>query len=294
MKSGFVTIIGRPNVGKSTLTNCMLGEKIAIVTNKPQTTRNKITCVLTGDDYQVVFIDTPGLHTPKSKLGEYMVNSVKTAIADADIVIYLIEPFDRINSEDRGIIEKIKNVNSKVFLAINKIDTVEKGQILKVMEAYTNEFKFDEIIPIAAQRGENVDVLVENIVKYLPEGPKYFPDDFITDQPERQIAAEIIREKILYLLQEEIPHGTFVEILSVKKRENKDLIDVDATIYCEKDSHKGMIIGKGGKMLKEIGVRARRDISRFMGSPINLQIWVKVKKDWRDNDFLLKSFGYEK
>ena len=291
-KSGFVSLIGRPNVGKSTLMNCLIGEKIAIISSKPQTTRNKIQSILTTDDMQVIFIDTPGLHTPKSKLGDYMVKSAENTLSNVDIVMYLIEPFEKIKDSDRAILERLKRVKSPVFLVINKIDTVEKPELLKVIEAYSKEYPFKEIIPISALKDKNTDDLLNAIKKYIPEGPKYFPDDMITDQPERQIVAEIIREKALYLLQDEIPHGIAVEITSMKPRKDKDITDIEATIYCERESHKGIIIGKQGSMLKKIGSNARRDIERFISGSVNLQIWIKVKNDWRDSDFLLRNFGY--
>lgn len=292
-KSGFVSLIGRPNVGKSTLMNCLIGEKIAIISSKPQTTRNKIQSILTTDDMQVIFIDTPGLHTPKSKLGNYMVKSAENTLSNVDIVLYLIEPFEKIKDSDRAILDRLKNVKSPVFLIINKIDTIEKPELLKVMEAYSNEYDFAEIIPISALKDKNTEELLKAIRKYIPEGPKYFPEDMITDQPERQIVAEMIREKALYLLQDEIPHGIAVEITSMKPRKDKDMTDIEATVYCERESHKGIIIGKQGSMLKKIGSNARRDIERFLGGSVNLQIWIKVKKDWRDSDFLLKNFGYD-
>lgn len=292
-KSGFVSLIGRPNVGKSTLMNCLIGEKIAIISSKPQTTRNKIQSILTTDDMQVIFIDTPGLHTPKSKLGNYMVKSAENTLSNVDIVLYLIEPFEKIKDSDRAILDRLKNVKSPVFLIINKIDTIEKPELLKVMEAYSNEYDFAEIIPISALKDKNTEELLRAIRKYIPEGPKYFPEDMITDQPERQIVAEMIREKALYLLQDEIPHGIAVEITSMKPRKDKDITDIEATVYCERESHKGIIIGKQGSMLKKIGSNARRDIERFLGGSVNLQIWIKVKKDWRDSDFLLKNFGYD-
>lgn len=291
--SGFVSLIGRPNVGKSTLMNCLIGEKISIISNKPQTTRNKIQSILTKDDFQVIFIDTPGIHNPKSKLGNYMVKSAETTLNEVDIVLYLIEPFEKIKDSDMAIIERLKNVKSNIFLIINKMDTVEHLQLLKVIDSYKEIYNFKEIIPISALKNKNCDELLNCIKKYLPEGPQYFPPDMITDQPERQIAAEIIREKALYSLQEEIPHGIAVEVTSMKKRENKDLIDVEATLFCERDSHKGIIIGKKGTMLKNIGSKSRIDIERLLGTNVNLQIWIKVKKDWKDNEFLLKNFGYD-
>lgn len=291
--SGFVSLIGRPNVGKSTLMNLLIGEKISIISSKPQTTRNKIQTILTTDSMQVIFVDTPGIHKSTSKLGEYMVKSAETSLNDVDIVLYLIEPYEKIKDSDKAILERLQKVNTPVFLVINKIDTVEKPELLKVIENYSKEYNFAEIIPLSALKGKNQETLLNNIEKYLPEGPKYFPEDMITDQPEKQIVSEIIREKALYLLQDEIPHGIAVEITSMKHRKDKDIMDIEATIYCERDSHKGIIIGKQGSMLKKIGSNARRDIQRFLGSHINLQIWIKVKKDWRDSDFLLKNFGYD-
>ena len=292
--SGFVSLVGRPNVGKSTLMNCLIGEKIAITSHKPQTTRNKITSILTREDFQCVFLDTPGIHKPKHKLGEYMVRSAENTFNEVDLVLMLIEPTEKIVELDRYVIERLKNVKTPVVLVINKIDTVEKENLLAVIRAYSMLYDFAEVVPISAMKGQNTDSLLEVIRKYLPEGPQYFPGDMVTDQPERQIAAEIIREKALYLLQDEIPHGIAVEIMSMKKRPDQNLVDVEATIYCERDSHKGIIIGKQGSMLKRIGSTARYDMQRLLGSPIYLQIWVKVKKDWRDSDFLLKNFGYDK
>ncbi len=293
-KSGFVTLIGRPNVGKSTLMNCLIGEKLAIISKKPQTTRNKITTILTKNDFQAVFIDTPGLHTPKSKLGEYMVKSAENTLNEVDIVLYLVEPYENINENDRNIIERLTKVKTDVFLVINKIDTVDKTQILKVIEAYTKLYDFKEIIPIAANNAKNVDELEKQIKKYLPQGPMFFPEDMITDQPEKQIVAELVREKALRLLNDEIPHGIAVEVMSMKKRGDQDIVDIEVTIYCEKNSHKGIIIGKNGSKLKDIGQRSRQDIEKLLGSKVNLKTWVKVKKDWRDSDFLMKSFGYDK
>ena len=290
--SGFVSIIGRPNVGKSTLMNHLIGEKISIISSKPQTTRNKIVSILTEEDYQVVFIDTPGIHKPKSKLGEYMIKSVETSLNEIDALLYLVEPYEKMKNADLEIIKSLSKVKTPVFLVINKIDTIEKSEVLKIIDAYKELYDFKEILPISAMKGENTKELMQTIKKYLPEGPKYFPADMVTDQPERQIVSEIIREKALQLLQDEIPHGIAIEIMSMKPREGKDLIDVEATIYCEKDSHKGIVIGKKGAMLKKIGSNARMDIQRLLGSNIYLQLWVKVKKDWRDSDFLLKNFGY--
>ena len=291
--SGFVSLVGRPNVGKSTLMNRLIGEKIAIISNKPQTTRNRVQSILTKDDFQIVFIDTPGIHKPRHKLGEFMVKSAETTLNEVDAVLMLIEPADRVLEADRLIIEKFSKIKSPVILVINKVDSTDKERVFKVIDNYRKLYDFAEIVPISALEGTNTDELLEVIKKYLPEGPQYFPSDMITDQPERQIAAEIIREKALRLLQEEIPHGIAVEIMEMKKRPEGNMVDVRATIYCEKDSHKGSIIGKHGAMLKKIGTNAREDIQKLLGSPIYLDLWVKVKKDWRDNDFLLKNFGYE-
>ena len=291
--SGFVSLVGRPNVGKSTLMNRLIGEKIAIISNKPQTTRNRIQSILTKDDFQIVFIDTPGIHKPRHKLGEFMVKSAEITLNEVDAVLMLIEPADRVLEADRLIIEKFSKIKSPVILVINKVDSTDKERVFKVIDNYRKLYDFAEIVPISALEGTNTDELLEVIKKYLPEGPQYFPSDMITDQPERQIAAEIIREKALRLLQEEIPHGIAVEIMEMKKRPEGNMVDVRATIYCEKDSHKGIIIGKHGAMLKKIGTNAREDIQKLLGSPIYLDLWVKVKKDWRDNDFLLKNFGYE-
>lgn len=292
--SGFVSLVGKPNVGKSTLMNCLIGEKIAITSHKPQTTRNKITSILTKDDFQCVFLDTPGIHKPKHKLGEYMVKSATNTFSDVDLVLFLIEPTDRITEKDEFVLECLANVKTPVVLVINKLDTVDREKMVQVVETYKNKFPFAEIVPISAMKGTNTDTLLKVIKDSLPEGPQYFPGDMVTDQPERQIASEIIREKALRLLQEEIPHGIAVEIMSMKKRPDQNMVDVEATIYCEKDSHKGIIIGKQGAMLKKIGTQARGDMQRLLGTPIYLQLWVKVKKDWRDSDFLLKNFGYDK
>lgn len=292
--SGFIALAGKPNVGKSTLMNCLLGEKIAITSYKPQTTRNKIQSILTKDDYQMIFIDTPGIHRPKSKLGTYMIRSVENALNQVDVCLFLAEPEWKISERDLFALNKLKKINTPVFLVINKIDTVEKSKLLQVMDEYRKVYDFAEIIPVSALKGQNTDELLRIIRSYLPEGPMYFPEDMITDQPEKQILSELIREKALLLLQDEIPHGIAVEINSMKKREGRDLVDVEATIYCEKDSHKGIIIGKRGDMLKKIGSRARNDAENLLGSPIYLRLWVKVKKDWRDSDFLLKNFGYDK
>ena len=290
-KSGFVSLIGRPNVGKSTLINLLTGEKIAIVSNRPQTTRNKITSILTGTDYQIVFIDTPGLHKPKTKLGNYMVKSAQNALNNVDVVLYLVDPTPKIEGDDKDILSMLPK-NARVILVVNKADTVRKPDILLTIDAY-KQFPFLEIIPISALTGENTDALLTAVSRYLPTGPKYFPDDMITDQPERQIASEMIREKALTFLQEEIPHGIAVEVFSMKKRPKRKLVDVEATIYCERESHKSIVIGKGAAMLKKIGALARRDIERLLGSPVNLQLWVKARKGWRDNDLILRNLGYD-
>jgi len=291
--SGFVSLIGRPNVGKSTLMNHLIGEKIAIISPKPQTTRNKIQSILTKDDFQVIFIDTPGIHKPKFKLDDYMVKAAETTFGEVDAVLMLIEPLGKVLPEDENVLERLKKVKTPVILVINKTDCFDEEKVLKTTEIFSKLYNFSDIVPVSAMTGKNTDELMKVIKKYLPEGPKYFPDDMVTDQPERQIVSEIIREKALRLLRDEIPHGIAVEISSMKKRNDKNLVDVEATIFCERESHKGIIIGKGGTMLKKIGTAAREDITRLLGSEVNLQVWVKVKKDWRDSDFLLKNFGYD-
>lgn len=291
-KSGFVTIIGKPNVGKSTLMNQMLGQKISIMSNKPQTTRNRIQAICSQIDYQIIFIDTPGIHKAKTKLGQYMTKSVETTLNEVDVILMLIEPSEKVSDLDKYVIEHIENIKTPVVLVINKIDTLEKSKILKIIDIYKELYNFAYIIPISALTGENVDELLKCIKNNLPNGPQYFPSDMITDQPERQIVSELVREKALQLLEDEIPHGIAVEILSMKKREDRDIVDIEANIYCEKESHKGIIIGKQGNKLKQIGTKARVDIQNLLGSQVNLKLWVKVKKDWRDNEFLLKNFGY--
>lgn len=293
--SGFVPLIGRPNVGKSTLMNLFIGEKISIVTSKPQTTRNKIRCILTGDDYQIVFIDTPGIHAPRTKLGEHMVASAHDALNEVDAVIYMVEPRTRIHESDAAILERLKNVKCPVFLAINKIDQVEKTELLRIIDTYRGRYDFAEIVPLSALKADNTDALLSSIRRVLPEGPMYFPEDMITDSPERILVSEIIREKALTFLQEEIPHGVAVEITRMRPRNEADegsIVDIEATLFCERDSHKAIIIGKGGEMLKRIGSTARRDVERLLGSPIYLQLWVKVKKNWRDSTAHLRNFGY--
>ena len=292
-KSGFVTIIGRPNVGKSTLMNQLTGEKVAIISNKPQTTRNKIQSIVTDEKGQIIFIDTPGIHKPKHKLGQYMVKVAETTLNEVDIVLWLIEPDTIIGPGDLYIIEQLKQVKTPVFLIINKIDTIAKEQVLEIIDTYKDEYPFAEIIPVSAMTGENIDLLFDIIYQRLPKGPQYFPEDMITDQPERQLVAELIREKMLQLLQQEIPHGIAIEIESMQSRKDQDIVDIQAVIYCEKDSHKSIIIGKKGSMLKKIGSLARQDIERLLGSQVYLELWVKVKKDWRDSDFMLKNFGFD-
>lgn len=291
-KSGFISIIGRTNVGKSTLMNRLIGEKIAIMSNKPQTTRNRIQTVLTTDTYQAVFIDTPGIHTPQNKLGEMMIKTANTTLNEVDIIFYLVEPYPIIGKNEATIIEKLKSVHTPIFLCINKIDSVSKEEVAETINKYKEELDFSEIIPISAYEGANIDALLKCIEKYLPEGPQFFPDDVLTDQPERQIVAELIREKALHLLDKEIPHGIAVEIDTMKSRKNGDIVDIEATIVCERDSHKRIIIGKQGAMIKEIGSKARYDMERLLGSKVYLTLWVKVKKNWRDSQFLLKNYGF--
>lgn len=296
-KSGFVTLIGRPNVGKSTLMNHMIGQKIAITSNKPQTTRNRIQTVYTDDLGQVIFIDTPGIHQAKNKLGEYMVNIAERTLSEVDVILWLVEPTTFISQGDVYIAEELKKTKTPVMLIINKIDTVKKAEILTVIDAYKDICELAEIIPVSALKGENVDALFSTIFKYLPEGPMYYDEDTITDQPERQIVSELIREKALILLDEEIPHGLAVVIDQMKERKtskNEDIIDIDATIICERESHKGIIIGKSGNKLKQIGTRARTEIENLLDCKVNLKLWVKVRKDWRDSDFLLKNYGFDK
>jgi len=293
-KSGFVTIIGRPNVGKSTLINRLLGERVSIISSKPQTTRNSIRCIYTKDEYQIVFIDTPGIHKPRHMLGEYMVKTATESLKGVDVVVVIFDCSTEIGPGDMYIAEVAEKVDCPVILVLNKIDRITKSRLEQVAASLImHENYFDAIIPISAGTGENLEELLKEIVKHLPEGPKYFTEDIYTDMPEKFIVSELIREKILELTDEEIPHGTAVDITSMKERENKELIDIEATIFCEKDSHKGMIIGKQGKMLKEIGIRARVDIETLLNCKVNLQLWVKVKSDWRDNRSALKNFGYK-
>ena len=290
-KSAMITICGRPNVGKSTLTNALVGEKIAIVSNKPQTTRNRISAVVSRGDTQFVLMDTPGFHKPRTRLGDYMVNVVKESVADVDAVMLLVEPIANIGKQEEALIARIKEVNVPAVLVINKIDTVEKSTLLEVMAAYSAACEFDSIIPISAKNGEGLDELMDQLEKYAVEGPQLFPDDMISDQPEKQICAELVREKLLLCLDKEIPHGIAIEVTKFSERDN-GIIDMDVTIFCEKASHKGIIIGKNGAMLRNIGELARIDIEAFMGTRVFLQTWVKVKENWRDSMAQLRNFGF--
>jgi len=289
-KSGFVTLIGRPNVGKSTLMNYLIGQKIAITSNKPQTTRNRIQTVLTREEGQIVFVDTPGIHKAKNKLGEYMVNVAERTLNEVDVVLWLVEPTTCVGAGEKHIAEQLGKVKTPVVLVINKVDMVKKEEILTFIDTYRKIYDFAEIVPVSARSGENTEELVKVIFKYLPYGPQFYDEDTITDQPERQIVAELIREKALHSLNEEIPHGIAVAIDRMKYR--RKIVDIDATIICERDSHKGIIIGKQGAMLKKIGSTARYEIEKMLDCKVNLQLWVKVKKDWRDSDFLIRNFGY--
>ena len=290
-KTAMITIAGRPNVGKSTLTNYLVGEKIAIVSNKPQTTRNRICGIVSKGDTQYVFVDTPGFHRPRTKLGDYMVNVAKNSIADVDLTILVVEPIASVGTQESELISQITARKCPMILAINKIDTVEKDKLLEVIDTYSKFANFEAIIPISARTGDGVEALLELCKKFAVESPFLFPDDITTDQPERQVMAEIIREKLLWCLDREIPHGTAVEITKFSERDN-GIIDIDATIYCEKASHKGIIIGKNGEMLKKISSMARTDCEKFMGTRVFLTTWVKYKDSWRDNDFLVRNFGY--
>ncbi len=294
-KSGFVTIIGRPNVGKSTLMNHLIGQKIAITSKKPQTTRNRIQTVYTDMERgQIVFLDTPGIHKAKNKLGEYMVNVAESTLNEVDVILWLVEPTNFIGAGEQHIAERLKKVNTPVILVINKVDTVEKDKVLEFIDTYRKIYDFAEIVPASALREQNLDTVISMIFKYLPYGPQFYDEDTITDQPERAIVSEIIREKALHALDDEIPHGIAVYIDRMKQRKNQDIIDIDATIVCERESHKGIIIGKGGAMLKKIGSNARYEMEQLLEAKVNLKLWVKVKKDWRDSDYLMKNFGYNK
>lgn len=292
-RSGFVTIIGRPNVGKSTLMNKIIGEKIAIISDKPQTTRNKIQCVYTQEDYQIIFLDTPGIHRPRHKLGQYMVGIAKDTLREVDVILFMVDDSTSIGPGDKYIIEQLEGMDTPVILVINKIDKMNQQSLNELYGKYEDMGLFKNIIAVSALEGANLDNLINLIVNYLPEGPKYFPDYMITDQPERLIVAELIREKILHYTEQEIPHGVAVEINVMAKRSDKDIVDISATIYCEKKSHKGIIIGKNGRKLKGIGKSARKDIEKLLGSRIYLELWVKVKENWRDKNSMLRDLGYE-
>ena len=289
-KAGYAAIIGRPNVGKSTLMNCLIGQKIAITSNKPQTTRNRIQTVYTSDEGQIVFLDTPGIHKAKNRLGEYMIKTVNFVLKDVDVVLWLVEASEYIGPSDRQIAEKLREIDLPVILVINKIDTVKRDDLFKIIDVYRGLCDFAEVVPVSALKADNVDTLTEQIFKYLPYGMPFFDEDTVTDQPERQITAELIREKALRCLDEEVPHGIAVTIERMK--EEKDIVHIDATVICERESHKGIIIGKQGQMLKKIGQAARYEIERMLDKKVNLKLWVKVRKDWRDSDILLKNFGY--
>ena len=290
-KTAMITICGRPNVGKSTLTNALVGEKIAIVSNKPQTTRNRISAVVNRGETQFVLMDTPGFHKPRTRLGDYMVKVVRESVADVDAVVLVVEPIASLGPQEEALIERIKQSGAPAVLCINKIDTVEKQDLLAVIAAYSAAHDFNAIIPISARTGDGLEMLMDELEKFAEPGPQLFPDDMISDMPEKQICAELVREKLLLCLDKEIPHGTAVEVTKFSERDN-GIIDMDVTIYCEKDSHKGIIIGKKGAMLKKIGELARRDIEEFMGTKVNLQTWVKVKENWRDSMASLRNFGY--
>lgn len=293
-KSGFVSIIGRPNVGKSTLINQLLGERITIISSKPQTTRNSIRCIYTNEQSQIIFIDTPGIHKPMSKLGEYMVNSATDSLKGVDVVVAVIDASLEITPADMDIIEIAKEVKSPVILVLNKVDKTDKSKLELLLAKFsTHEGHFDCLIPVSAKEGTNTDIVLEEIIKRMPEGPLYFPADITTDVSERFVVSEFIREKILELTSDEVPHGTAVEVEAMRERESGDIIDIEANIYCEKDSHKGILIGKQGKMLKEIGTKARMDLEELLDCKVNLQLWVKVRKNWRDNNSILKNLGYK-
>ena len=292
-KSGIITICGRPNVGKSTLTNALVGEKVAIVTNKPQTTRNRICGVRTRGESQFVFVDTPGLHKARTRLGDYMVNVVKESVADVDAVMLLVEPIPNVGGPEEQLIARMKKLSCPTVLVINKVDTLDKKEkLLEVIQTYEQVHQFQAVVPISAKTGEGVDELLDVLEGYLPQGPQLFPEDMTSDQPERQMMAEILREKLLLCLDKEIPHGTAVEITRFAERDD-EVVEVEATIYCEKNSHKGIIIGKGGSMLKKVSTLARQDMERFMGTKVYLQTWVKVKENWRDNPAAIQNFGYK-
>lgn len=292
-KSGFVSIVGRPNVGKSTLTNLLMGEKLAIVSNKPQTTRKNMQTILTTDDYQMIFVDTPGIHKPKHKLGEFMVNAAKDSFKDVDLVLFLTTPEGDLGKGDQFIIEALKNTKAPVFLVLNKVDENTREKVAETLQKYSSALEFAEIIPISALKSKNTDTLLKLMVDYMPEGPKYYPEDMITDVQERFIISEIVREKALRNLSQEVPHGIAVDIIQMKQND-KGMYNIEVDLICEKASHKGIIIGKDGQTLKKIGERARMDIEKFLDARVNLKIWVKVRKEWRDNQLLLNELGYKK
>ena len=291
-KSAMITVCGRPNVGKSTLTNALVGEKIAIVSDKPQTTRNRITAIVSRGETQFVLLDTPGFHKPRTRLGDYMVSVVRESVADVDAVLLLVEPVASVGPQELSLIERLRETGAPAILVINKIDTVDKSRLLEVMALYAAQYDFEAILPVSAKTGEGLDELLDEMEKFAAEGPHYFPDDMITDQPERQICAELVREKLLKCLDKEIPHGTAVEVTRFTERED-GVVELEVTIYCEKDSHKGIIIGKKGAMLKKIGELARADIEEFLGAKVYLQTWVKVKENWRDSLAQLRNFGFQ-
>ena len=293
-RSGFATLIGRPNVGKSTLMNHLIGQKIAITSRKPQTTRNRIQTVYTSKRGQIIFLDTPGIHKAKNKLGEYMVQAAQSTLKEVDVVLWLVEPTTFIGAGEKNIAQQLQKQNLPVILVMNKVDTVEKTQVAAALDAYRQLMPFDDMIAVSALRSVNLDAVIDAIFKYLPYGPQYYDEDTVTDQPQRQIAAELIREKALRNLEEEIPHGIAVAIDKMQERPSGDIMDIEATIICERDSHKGIIIGKSGAMLRSIGSQARVEIEKMLEMKVNLQLWVKVRKDWRDSDFMIKNFGYDK
>lgn len=293
-KSGFITIIGRPNVGKSTLLNLLTGEKVSIISRKPQTTRHNIRTVVTREDFQMVFVDTPGIHKPKNKLGEFMMNAAMDTLDDVDIVLYMVEATENeIGPGDQSIISALKKVDTTVILAINKVDLVEKSSLLPLIDMYSKAHDFREIVPISATDPRTVELMFGILKKYLPEGEKLYPDDMLTDQPAKVLVQELIREKMLELLDDEVPHGVGIEVVRYNENEERNILGIDANIYCEKASHKAIIIGKGGEMLKRIGIRAREDIERLFGMKVVLKLWVKVKEDWRNSDYMLNELGYK-